>query len=94
MAGSASRGRLRFNASFCLVNMSVVYVLYLYMSVYICMYRHVYICMNMIVSCMSTCAYIMFVCYDYVQHCKNTVSVELPYRYKFDLLILLCIATS
>ena len=34
----------------------------------------------MIVSCMSICAHITFVLlYDYVQRCKDTVSVELRY---------------
>ena len=37
--------------------------------------------MNMIFSCMSICAYIVFVyiyiLYDYVQCCEDTVSVEL-----------------
>ena len=51
-----------------------VYI-YLHMCQCMCLCVDMYMCMNMIVSCM----FIYCVCYDYVQHCEDTISVKMCY---------------
>ena len=45
-----------------------------------CLCVRMYMCMNMIVLSMFICAVLhLYVLYDYVQRCEDTISVELHY---------------
>ena len=62
----ACMGNLVNISLYILVHVSVYIYIYIYIYIYVCVCVCVcvdmYMCMNMIVSCMSICAYIAFVC--------------------------------
>ena len=52
---------------------------YLYMRRCICICVDMYMCMNMFHACPYVYIYCVYILYDYVQRCGDTVSVELRY---------------
>ena len=62
------------------LSLHIYMYIYIFLCVRVCVYVKTYMCMNMIVSLCSRVHILhLYVRFDYVKRCEDTVSVELCY---------------